>query len=69
MIVNVRRHGTGQLLGSVEIGPEDAREYAAGEHPDYRWPEGVAVAGDVLDDDQREACGGVSADVAIYLEV
>ena len=54
-------------LGTITIDLSDWAQYEAGAHPDFQWPEGIARAGDVIED---EILGrlGIDPDTTIWLD-
>ncbi len=63
----VRRYNNGNYCGEVQRDKVFAVLHDARKHPDFQWPEGVARAGNVLSEDELEACG-VDAEDTIFLE-
>lgn len=46
--VTIMDYVTGDAIGVTSIATEDRDQIAAGTHPAYQWPEGIAAAGDIL---------------------
>jgi hypothetical protein len=65
--VKVRRHATGRVVGQVRWGREKWVRYADGHEPGVQYPEGVARAGDVLDEATLEDFD-LDDDTVIYFE-
>jgi hypothetical protein len=67
MTIRVKRYSDGQTVGTVEMDVEEWGQYADCTHPAYQWPEGLALTGDVLTDEQRQEMG-LREDETIWLE-
>jgi hypothetical protein len=65
--VDVRRLSDGEKVGTTTMPAAEWERYAAGTHPGYQWPEGAALAGDVLTDEQVDEMG-LDAGTVIWLE-
>ncbi len=66
---DVMKYGDGTRLaaGLVCMPLNEAGKYLNGVHPAYKWPAGVARAGDVLTVEQLEKIS-LSAETVVYLE-
>jgi hypothetical protein len=64
----VMSYATGERLCTVALDKTDADQYAAGTHPGYQWPEGLADARDVLSAGQIAELD-VHPETVIFLEV
>jgi hypothetical protein len=66
VIFDIMEYDTAINLGQAEMPRDQWELYAAGSHPDYQWPQGIARAGDVLSRDQLDAID-LDPDTTIYL--
>jgi hypothetical protein len=57
MTIRVKRYSDGETVGTVEMAVDEWESYADCTHEAYQWPEGLALAGDVLTEEQREEMG------------
>lgn len=66
--VRVARYSDGETLGQATITVAEIEAYHDSSDDRYQWPEGIAAAGDIFDDETLESLG-VSHSTTIYLEV
>jgi hypothetical protein len=65
--IRVKRYSDGQTVGTVEMDVEEWDTYADCTHEAYQWPEGLALAGDVLTEEERQETG-LNENETIWLE-
>jgi hypothetical protein len=56
-----------ESLGKIEMDTVDWQQYADCTHPDYQWPQGIALAKDVLDPEDLGRLG-IDGDMTIWLD-
>lgn len=65
--VDVMCYATGDSLGKIKVTSDYWQQYGDCCHPAYEWPNGVARAGDVLNDETIERLG-ISPEKTIWLD-
>ncbi len=55
--VDVMNYATGDRITSIEIRSDDWDLYTQCRNPDFRWPEGIALASSILGPDQIDDAG------------
>jgi hypothetical protein len=65
--IRVKRYSDGEIVGTVEMAVDEWERYADCTHPAYQWPEGLALAGDVLTEEEKQETG-LNENETIWLE-